>query len=138
TRDAAVVLPKPKSEDEVADLAHTLDDMLRELNAARTELETLLVRQREFVADASHELRTPLTSILANLELLEAAVEGEDREIVDSALRSSRRMRGLVSDLLLLARADAERERTSDVVNLSDVILAATAEAAPLAAGHDL
>ena len=65
-------------------------------------------QQREFVADASHELRTPLTSVLANLELLQASLGGddqaEDREMVDSALRSSRRMSRLVSDLLLLAR----------------------------------
>ena len=51
--------------------------MLRELDAARGETEAALERQREFVADASHELRTPLTSILANLELLEAELEGE-------------------------------------------------------------
>jgi signal transduction histidine kinase len=138
TRDTAVTLPKPESEDEVSELSHTLDDMLRELDAARTELETLLTRQREFVADASHELRTPLTSILANLELLEAALEGEDAEVVQSALRSSRRMRGLVSDLLLLARADAQRERAREPVDVSEVIRAAAGEAAPLAAGHDL
>jgi signal transduction histidine kinase len=138
TRDAAVTLPKPRAEDEVADLAHTLDDMLRELNAARTELEAMLTRQREFVADASHELRTPLTSILANLELLEAALIGEDAEVVQSALRSSRRMRGLVSDLLLLARADAPRERIREPVDLREIIRAAAGEAAPLAAGHDL
>ena len=33
-------------------------------------------KQREFVADASHELRTPLTSVLANLELLQASLDG--------------------------------------------------------------
>jgi signal transduction histidine kinase len=112
--------------------------MLRELNASRTELESLLARQREFVADASHELRTPLTSILANLELLEAELQGEDAEMVQSALRSSRRMRGLVADLLLLARADARRERTREPVDIASVIRAAAGEAAPLAAGHDL
>ena len=112
--------------------------MLRELDASRTELEAMLARQREFVADASHELRTPLTSILANLELLQAALEGEDAEMVQSALRSSRRMRGLVSDLLLLARADARRERPREPVDLCDVIRAAAGEAAPLAAGHEL
>jgi len=138
TRDPAMALPRLESEDEVADLARTLDEMLRELDAARTELESMLSRQREFVADASHELRTPLTSILANLELLEAALEGEDQEIVQSALRSSRRMRGLVSDLLLLARADARRERTPEPVDISDIVRAAAGEAAPLAAGHDL
>jgi two-component system, OmpR family, sensor kinase len=138
TRDAAVTLPRPIAEDEVANLSRTLSEMLRELNAARTELESLLLRQREFVADASHELRTPLTSILANLELLDAELQGEEQEMVQSALRSSRRMRGLVSDLLLLARADARRERVREPVDLAGVIRAAAGEAAPLAAGHDL
>jgi signal transduction histidine kinase len=138
TRDAAVTLPRPLADDEVADLSRTLSEMLRELNASRTELESLLARQREFVADASHELRTPLTSILANLELLEAELQGEDAEMVQSALRSSRRMRGLVADLLLLARADARRERTREPVDIASVIRAAAGEAAPLAAGHDL
>ena len=138
TRDAAVELPRPLAEDEVSNLSRTLSEMLRELSASRAELEAMLARQREFVADASHELRTPLTSILANLELLEAELAGEDREMVQSALRSSRRMRGLVSDLLLLARADAARERQRELVDLADVIRAAAGEAAPLAAGHDL
>jgi two-component system OmpR family sensor kinase len=138
TRDAAVALPQPVADDEVADLSRTLDEMLRELNAARTELESMLSRQREFVADASHELRTPLTSILANLELLEAGLAGEEAEVVQSALRSSRRMRGLVSDLLLLARADVPRERPRGLVDIADVIRAAAGEAAPLASTHDL
>jgi signal transduction histidine kinase len=138
TRDATVTLPEPLADDEVADLSRTLDKMLGELNAARTELESMLSRQREFVADASHELRTPLTSILANLELLEAALDGEDAEAVQSALRSSRRMRGLVSDLLLLARADTPRERAREPVDIAAIVRAAAGEAAPLAAGHDL
>ena len=138
TRNAAVALPRPVADDEVADLSRTLTEMLRELEASRTELEAILTRQREFVADASHELRTPLTSILANLELLEADLSGEEAEMVQSALRSSRRMRGLVSDLLLLARADAQRERVREPVDVAGVIRAAAGEAAPLAAGHDL
>jgi two-component system, OmpR family, sensor kinase len=138
TRDAAMTLPRPLADDEVADLSVTLSEMLRELDASRTELEAMLARQREFVADASHELRTPLTSILANLELLEGELRGEESEMVKSALRSSRRMRGLVSDLLLLARADARRERVREPVDLGNVIRAAAGEAAPLAAGHDL
>jgi signal transduction histidine kinase len=138
TRDAAVTMPMPEADDEVADLARTLENMLHALDAARTELEAMLIRQREFVADASHELRTPLTSILANLELLEGALEGEDSEMVGSALRSSRRMRGLVSDLLLLARADAQREHVHEPVDVGEIVRAAAGEAAALGAGHDL
>ena len=93
-------------------------------------------QQREFVADASHELRTPLTSVLANLELLQASLGGpdqaEDREMVDSALRSSRRMSRLVSDLLLLARADAGRLAPHRRCDLAEIAGDAAAEAAPL------
>ena len=71
TRDPSLRLPHPEAEDEVAELARTLEGMLRSLDAARGETQAALERQREFVADASHELRTPLTSVLANLELLE-------------------------------------------------------------------
>jgi two-component system, OmpR family, sensor kinase len=132
TRDPDIALPKPVAQDEVAELAHTLEDMLRELGEARTETEVALARQREFVADASHELRTPLTSILANLELLEAELSGEQAEIAGSALRSSKRMRRLVADLLLLARADAGREAPRKPIDLAAAAREAAAEAAPL------
>ena len=70
TRDPSLHVPASEADDEVSELARTLEGMLRELDAARAEIEDLLTRQRQFVADASHELRTPLTSVLANLELL--------------------------------------------------------------------
>src|SRR4051812_31838987 len=110
TRDPGHRLGGTEGNDEVAELARTLDGMLLALDEARAETEATLSRQRRFVADASHELRTPLTSVLANLELLQAELAGEQRETADSALRSTRRMRRLVADLLLLARADAGRE----------------------------
>jgi two-component system OmpR family sensor kinase len=128
-----VELPKPAAHDEVAELADTLEEMLRELADARGETEAALARQRAFVADASHELRTPLTSILANLELLEAELDGEERDMARSALRSSHRMRRLVADLLLLARADAGRRAPRTAVDLSGVATEAAAEAGALA-----
>ncbi|HMJ94206.1 MAG TPA: HAMP domain-containing sensor histidine kinase, partial [Thermoleophilaceae bacterium] len=138
TRDPDITLPKSHANDEVSDLAHTFEDMLGELSAARGETEATLARQRKFVADASHELRTPLTSILANLELLESELGGEQRDMADSALRSSRRMRRLVGDLLLLARADAGREQPSEPVDLTAVAAEAAREAAALSGEHPL
>jgi two-component system, OmpR family, sensor kinase len=138
TRDPDITLPAPRANDEVADLAHTFEDMLRELSEAHDESEAALARQREFVADASHELRTPLTSILANLELLETELQGEQREMAGSALRSSRRMRRLVADLLLLARADAGREATMAPVDLAAIAREAAAEAGALSADHPI
>jgi signal transduction histidine kinase len=136
TRDPSRQMPKPAVADEVGELALTLEQMLRSLDAARAEREGAMHKQREFVADASHELRTPLTSVLANLELLQASLgapgQAEDREMVDSALRSSRRMSRLVGDLLLLARADAGRLDKHRRCDLAEVAGDAAAEAAPL------
>jgi signal transduction histidine kinase len=103
----------------------------------------MIQAQRDFVADASHELRTPLTSILANLELLQARLidersRGEDAEMITSALSSSRRMSRLVSDLLLLAKADAGRVGARGDCDLTEIGAAAMSEVRPVANGHEL
>ncbi len=100
TRDPSREVPSTGANDEVGELARTLQSMLAELDAARGESETMLALQRRFVADASHELRTPLTSVLANLELLVDSLSGEQGESARAALRSTQRMRRLVADLL--------------------------------------
>jgi two-component system OmpR family sensor kinase len=138
TRDAGAGLPQPEADDEVAELARTLQGMLRSLDDAHAETEAMLVRQRRFVADASHELRTPLTSVLANLELLAESLRGEEAEAARSALRSSRRMRRLVADLLLLARSDVGRDVAHEPVDLARVVLDAAAELGPVSTEHEL
>ena len=142
TGDPSRHMPDPKVEDEVGELAHTLEQMLRSLDAARTEREAAMKKQREFVADASHELRTPLTSVLANLELLQASLDGrngnEDRAMVDSALRSSRRMSRLVGDLLLLARADAGRIGKHRPCDLAEIAGNAAVEMSPVLGDREL
>ncbi|MGH2871408.1 MAG: sensor histidine kinase, partial [Solirubrobacteraceae bacterium] len=134
TRDPSLRLPHFEGDDEVTQLARTLEAMLAALDAARNESEAALRRQREFVADASHELRTPLTSVLANLELLADELDGEQADSAKSALRSTRRMRRLVADLLLLARADVGRKQPHRLTNLATHLTDAAAE---LGAGLD-
>jgi len=142
TGDPSSHMPQPRADDEVGELARTLEQMLRSLDAARSEREAALRRQREFVADASHELRTPLTSILANLELLQESLEDpaqeDERAMVDSALRSSGRMSRLVGDLLLLARADAGRIGARTSCDLAETARHAAAEVAPTIGERDL
>ena len=138
TRDPRLRLPHPEAEDEIAELARTLEGMLAALDAAQSDTQAMLDRQREFVADASHELRTPLTSVLANLDLLADELEGEQAETADAALRSTRRMRRLVGDLLLLARADAQRENPRRPTDVGDVVIEAAAELGPMAEHHQL
>jgi Na+/proline symporter/nitrogen-specific signal transduction histidine kinase len=123
--------------------SHRLEQKSRELEAATAELRAANERLKEldrlkddFLSTVTHELRTPLTSILANLELLESELAGEQQEMAGSALRSSRRMRRLVADLLLLARADAGREAPQAPVDLAAVAREAATEAAALSADH--
>ncbi len=142
TGDPSRHMPEPNTDDEVGELASTLEKMLRSLDAARAEREAAMKKQREFVADASHELRTPLTSILANLELLQASLNdstrGEEQAMIDSALRSSNRMSRLVADLLLLARADAGRIGARTGCDLAEVAGNAAVEVAPTIGDREL
>ena len=71
-------------------------------------VETAWQRQKQFVSDASHELKTPLTVIMTNAELLASpeydAVSKE--RFSANILTMARQMRGLVENLLELARVD--------------------------------
>jgi two-component system OmpR family sensor kinase len=138
TQDSSAAIPLPEADDEVAELARTLQGMLHSLDDAHAATEAMLDRQRRFVADASHELRTPLTSVLANLELLAESLHGDEGDAARSALRSSRRMRRLVADLLLLARSDVGRAAPRQPVDLGQVVLDAAAELGPLSGEHEL
>ncbi|MFG1699347.1 sensor histidine kinase [Nonomuraea sp. NPDC049309] len=87
----------PDTQDEVAELALTVNETL-------DRLEDAVDRHRRFVSDASHELRTPITGLVVRLE------EGlHDRSEADwrAALDDARRLADIVEDLLLMARLDA-------------------------------
>jgi signal transduction histidine kinase len=75
-------------------------------------------RQRTFIADASHELKTPLTLIRADAEVLSRGIDdpnktSDNRELVDDLLGETDRMSAVLSDLLLLARLDAQKVSVS-------------------------
>ncbi len=75
-------------------------------------------RQRTFIADASHELKTPLTLIRADAEVLSRGIDDpnmayDNRELVDDLLGETDRMSAVLSDLLLLARLDADKVSVS-------------------------
>lgn len=84
-------------------------------------------QQRQFVADASHELKTPLTVVLANTEILQTHPQdtiASQRKWVDYIGAEARRMKGLVDDLLFLAKSDAARGAAfSASLNFSDTVL---------------
>ncbi|MDR3224958.1 MAG: HAMP domain-containing histidine kinase [Clostridiales Family XIII bacterium] len=74
-------------------------------NRALRPTEESLRRQRQFIADASHELKTPLAIIDANAEV--ALSEPDEAGLwVGRIADESGRMRGLIDDLLFLARSE--------------------------------
>jgi two-component system, OmpR family, sensor histidine kinase CiaH len=69
-------------------------------------------RQQQFVSDASHEIRTPLTIIQSRIEMLLQTPQAKIQEKVNDisiSLRETRRLSKLVSQLLTLARSDANQ-----------------------------
>lgn len=70
-------------------------------------------RQKEFVENASHELRTPLTIIQNSLEHLFTKPMHtiiDESESIAQALSETRRLTGLTTDLLTIARNDSNEQ----------------------------
>ncbi len=111
------VPPVPPTGDEIARLAETMNEMLARLESGH-------LAQRRFVSDASHELRSPLAAISTALELAHARPEMLDLALLDDSLiPEATRMRELIEDLLLLARADEQQlGGRADDVDLDDVL----------------
>lgn len=98
--DLSSRVPLPPSHDEIHALAVTMNDMLDRMESSHTA-------QRRFVGDASHELRTPLDTIVAALETVKAQPDLLSHHLASrTLLPEAHRMKTLVEDLLLLARAD--------------------------------
>lgn len=111
-------VPVPRSGNEVARLAATM-------NATLDRLQSAVERQRQFTADASHELRTPLACLRAELELaLNHPESAAWPQVVSDAHQDTMRLQDLTEDLLLLARLDADRLGTSSnrAVDLTDLV----------------
>jgi signal transduction histidine kinase len=100
TSDLTGRVPVPDSRDEIAALAVTMNEMLARVEAGHAA-------QQRFVGDASHELRSPLATIISALEVAQAHPDLLNSELAQHTLMpEAQRMRSLIDDLLLLARAD--------------------------------
>ena len=97
---------EPRSHDEVARLARTMNSMLERLQSSRDH-------ERQFLSDASHELRSPLASMRAQLET-GSSVEGVKAEAA--------RLAHIVDDLMDLAKADEAPPATAQT-DLDEVVL---------------
>lgn len=92
-------------------------------------------RQKQFIADAGHEIKTPLTIISANAAVL--AMTGGENEWTESIRNQTRRLDGLVRQLLDLSRVEADVPLPMAVFSISDAALDITGAFAPLVASQD-
>ncbi|MFV0393740.1 MAG: sensor histidine kinase [Coprobacillaceae bacterium] len=106
-------------------------------NIALAPIKNAWQKQLQFTADASHELRTPLSVIQTNLELvLDSPNDSISNQSIwiENALIENERMSKLVNDLLILSRADTNKDNIlMDNVNLSKIIIETSQTFIPLA-----
>ena len=90
---------------------NALRSTLAELERANSELKRLDELKSDFVAMVSHELRSPLTSILGYCSTMlrhwDRVDDGRKVSFVEIIERQSRRLSGLVNDLLEMSRIES-------------------------------
>jgi signal transduction histidine kinase len=94
----------PKTHDEIAALATTMNELLMRLRSS-------LERERGLIADASHELRTPFAVLRGELELAQRPGRSHDELVaaIAAAAEEAARLNRIADDLLLLSRGDQDQ-----------------------------
>lgn len=111
-------LPEPKTNDEVARLTYTLNEMIARLEDSFNQI-------KQFTADVSHELRTPLAILTGELEvaLRSDKTPEEYQSLLISALEEVGRLSKVVRTLLDLSRAETGQVSIEHhTVNLSGML----------------
>lgn len=85
-----------------------LENYLEQAEVLRRQAEAANRAKTEFLANVSHELRTPMNGIIGLMELMSGTqLNGEQRELVQSTLGSSRGLLSLLNDLLDISKIEA-------------------------------
>lgn len=105
-----------RGRDDLSALARAVNRMLDRVQAA-------VEAQRNLLDDVSHELRTPITIVRGHLELMDPEDPGDVASTREVAIDELDRMGNLVSDLLLLAKADQADFVVPDVTELTELTL---------------
>jgi heavy metal sensor kinase len=111
-------LPEPKTNDEVARLTYTLNEMIARLEGSFNQI-------KQFTADVSHELRTPLAILTGELEVALRSDKSpeEYQTLLISALEEVGRLSKVVRTLLDLSRAETGQVSIDhQTVNLSTML----------------
>ena len=128
TLEAAPAAPTGRPRDEFAQLRAGFHAMLTRLRSQWDALRRLDQFRRESVSNLSHDLRSPLTATVACLETLDRRwaadpTRGEDRAMLEVALRNTRNAAQLVRSLGDLALLDEPEFKLQPMtVDLGEVL----------------
>jgi signal transduction histidine kinase len=112
---SAARVPVPDTDDEIQELATTVNAML-------TRLEESQRQQKQFTSDAAHELRTPLMALQGEIELASRLDQPADQDFLDRVESLTRRLASRVDDLVLLSLLDEQSPLRLEQVALDDVL----------------
>ena len=112
-------IPIGTADDELSDLAKTLNQMLDRLQGG-------INKQQKFVSDASHELRTPAAVIKGYIEFIETyGIQDEEllRENIKMIGSEAKNMQDLLENLLFLSRTDRNTQKLKKkYLDLDDIV----------------
>lgn len=124
-------------DDEIGELASTIDILSERLDKASHESEILQKQRQDFITNISHELRTPVTVIRGSLEAICDGVVKDPAQVKEynkQMLTESKGLERLVNDLLELSRLqNSDFKIEMHDINLCDVIRDAVRSATNMA-----
>lgn len=115
-----------KQNDEIGELAATMDILSQRLSEADEESERVQKQRQDFITNISHELRTPVTVIRGSLEALSDGVIEEPAQVKEyhkQMLNESKSLERLINDLLELSRLqNTDFKIEMQELNICDVL----------------
>ncbi len=115
-----------RQNDEIGDLARTLDTLSERLEEASRESERLEQSRRDFISSISHELRTPVTVLRGSLEALKDKVIKDPKQVDEyheQMLLEILALQRLVDDLLSLTKLqNPDFKMQMEELNLTEVL----------------
>lgn len=110
---------KIKTNDEIEELADSVNQMSMSLQNAQNELNKRNENLKIFIGGASHELKTPIALIKAYAMGIQDGID--DGTYLDTIIEQSEKMNDIINNLLYLSKYE-KRELKLENVNLKDLI----------------